>query len=184
LAQGLVDAVPGAVVAPASVPGVDRGPGREVVRQQAPLAAGADQVEDGVEHLAQFGRRPAGALGPGEERLDEGELVIGQVSVITLGSHNPFYGSEPGFRTGSKLRSGRNEGMDLRRGIDAAANAGLLPDTEQVMRRIRTLDRLIDSFSDLRERHRKAPEATQAEAEKFLSVSSFALREITDWVNE
>src|SRR5262249_17680531 len=104
LAQGLVDAVPGAVVAPASVPGVDRGPGREVVRQQAPLAAGADQVEDGVEHLAQFGRRPAGALGPGEERLDEGELVIGQVSVITLGSHNPFYGSEPGFRTGSEVR--------------------------------------------------------------------------------
>src|SRR5262249_8730185 len=107
LAQGLVDAVPGAVVAPASVPGVDRGPGREVVRQQAPLAASADQVEDGVEHLAQFGRRPAGALGPGEERLDEGELVIGQVSVITLGSHNPFYGSEPGFRTGSKCSDSR-----------------------------------------------------------------------------
>src|SRR5262249_50347843 len=101
---------PGAVVAPASVPGVDRGPGREVVRQQAPLAAGADQVEDGVEHLAQFGRRPAGALGPGEERLDEGELVIGQVSVITLGSHNPFYGSEPGFRTGSQVVYAEGDG--------------------------------------------------------------------------
>src|SRR5262245_36452789 len=92
LAQRLVEALPGAVGAPAAVPGVDGAPGREIVRQQAPLAAGADQVEDAVEDFTKVCGRSPGPLGFGQERLNQGVLIVGEVGVIASGSHNPLYG--------------------------------------------------------------------------------------------
>lgn len=87
LPQGLVDFVPGAVAAPAAVPGVDGTPGREVVGQQAPLAAAADQVEDAVDHFAEVGGRPAHVLASGQEWLDKRELGVGKVGFIVLEFH-------------------------------------------------------------------------------------------------
>ena len=57
--QGVHDRLPGAVVAPLAEVVVDGALGREVVRQHVPLAAGAVDVEDGVEDLAAC--RPHGA---------------------------------------------------------------------------------------------------------------------------
>ncbi len=77
LTQGFVDPFPGAVPTPTAIPGMNGAPGREVLGQQAPLAAGADQVEDAIEDLAQVGRRSAHPLGFGQEGLDQGPLLIG-----------------------------------------------------------------------------------------------------------
>ena len=57
----------------------------------------ADQVEDGVEDFAQVGGWPPGALGTWQERFEQGELLVGEVGVIALGSHNPLYAHSFGF---------------------------------------------------------------------------------------
>ena len=56
---------------PPAIPGVDGAPRREALREEPPLAAGADQVQDGVEDGAQVGRGPAHPLGPRQEGLDD-----------------------------------------------------------------------------------------------------------------
>src|SRR4051794_25778865 len=52
LADGCVESLPGTIDAPEAKVMVDGLPRREVVRQQAPGAAAAENVEDGVEDLA------------------------------------------------------------------------------------------------------------------------------------
>src|SRR5262249_61500485 len=88
--RGVVEPPPGAVLAEGSVPGVGGAPGGEVGGQQPPLAAGADQVEDAVEDLAQVGRGPAGALAARQQRLDQGELLGGEGGVVGVVSDNPL----------------------------------------------------------------------------------------------
>src|SRR5437660_10396523 len=68
------------------------GVGREVMRQVAPLAAGARLIEDSVPDLAQrIGARPAGltALGLGKHRPDLFPLRIRQVTRVRLSLHTP-----------------------------------------------------------------------------------------------
>ena len=48
LADGTVEPLPGALYAPFPEAPVDGGPSGEVVREQAPLAAALEDVEDGV----------------------------------------------------------------------------------------------------------------------------------------
>src|SRR5688500_10801902 len=61
----------------------DRAPGRQVLRQCLPLAAGPQHVEDGVEHLADVhGARSSTALGRADQRLDQRPLHIRQVALV------------------------------------------------------------------------------------------------------
>ena len=80
---------------------MDGTPGREVLGEQAPLAAGAHQVKDTVQHGAPVGGRPARGLRLGQERFDEGELFIRQIGVINL-IHPYMIAENRSFRTGSE----------------------------------------------------------------------------------
>src|SRR4051812_19993445 len=65
---------------PASKPPVDRRPGRVVVRQEAPLAARSNDVEDGVQDLAQLvGPRSTTRARGRQHRLDRNELSFRQI---------------------------------------------------------------------------------------------------------
>jgi hypothetical protein len=101
LTDALVDPLPGAVPPPPPVPGVDRAPGREIVRQQPPPATGAEQVQDGVQDRPPVGRRPARPLRLGQVRRDQGELLIGQVGSVPWRFQEPLYGSGRSSRTAS-----------------------------------------------------------------------------------
>ena len=83
--QGMVDAAPGAVLAPGREIGVHRAPGWELLGQQASLAAGREQVEERVDHLAQDrGARPADRLRRRQMWRDQGPLPIGQIACVAL----------------------------------------------------------------------------------------------------
>src|SRR5262249_57633624 len=85
----------GAVVSPLSDVAPDGTPGREVVGEVAPLAAGPQEVEDGVEDIAHRGLAGPATGVHGDKGLDEGPLLVGQVAGVSLGSHTPFYGFRP-----------------------------------------------------------------------------------------
>ena len=69
-----------AVHAPLPEVMVDGRPSGEVVREQAPLAAAPQEVEDGVEDLARaMDPRSPMSLGSGQVRLDVIPLGIGKV---------------------------------------------------------------------------------------------------------
>src|SRR5262249_56162879 len=67
VAQGVVDPVPGAVLAPLAEVVVGGGPGRVDLGQGAPLAAGAVDVQDGV-HDFVGGDFPRSAAGLGRRQ--------------------------------------------------------------------------------------------------------------------
>ena len=87
-----MDEVEGAVVPPLVVVAAQNGAlGREVLGKVTPLTAGAQQVQDGIDHGAQIGgpRPPAGV--DGDVRRDQPPLgASGQVTGIDLASHEPF----------------------------------------------------------------------------------------------
>src|ERR1700680_3225241 len=63
---------------------LNRGVGREILGQQAPLAAALRQIEDRVHHRTQRRRARATAtlVRRGQERLDHGPLGIGCIACI------------------------------------------------------------------------------------------------------
>ena len=62
--------------------------GREVVGQVPPLAAGAEDVEDGVEDVPHVGLAGPSAAGLGRDvRLDQGPLGVGDVAGVVVRSH-------------------------------------------------------------------------------------------------
>ena len=84
--QGVVQAVQRAVPPPAPEIAEDGALGRELLGQQRPLAAGAQQVEDRVQHRLQVGpARPTDAARRRQARRDQGELGVGQVGCVALG---------------------------------------------------------------------------------------------------
>ena len=92
VAQGIVDLMPDAGLAPAVILGGDRAPGREVVGQLAPLAAGPQDVQDRVQHVPHPRRAgPPAARGFRQPRPDQPPLLVAHVARITLGPHLPFY---------------------------------------------------------------------------------------------
>src|SRR5262249_12379880 len=95
VAELVVDGLQGAVVPPLIEVAPDGAPGREVLGQVAPLAAGPQDVEGGVEDVAhrRLARPAAGVYG--DQALDQAPLLIGQVAGVSLGSHTPFYGLAP-----------------------------------------------------------------------------------------
>src|SRR5207247_6911747 len=81
VAQGVVDPLPGAVLAPLAEVVVGGGPGAVVLGQGAPLAAGAVDVEDGVHDVVEVDLAgPPARLGRREQGLKEGKLLVGQVA--------------------------------------------------------------------------------------------------------
>ena len=63
--------------------------GREVAGQVAPLAAGAEEIENGVEDVVQVGRAGPTAAGFGRDvGLDQGLLDVGEVAGVMVHSHS------------------------------------------------------------------------------------------------
>ena len=84
-AQGVVDLLPSPVATPLMEVVADRPLGREVVGQGGPGAAGAQDVGDGVEDLAEVGlpRRP-GPYGGRQQWLQDRPLLVAEVAGIGL----------------------------------------------------------------------------------------------------
>src|SRR5438093_1174477 len=90
-AQGVVDGVEGAVVAPLVEVAPHGRFGGEVLGQVAPLAAGPQDVEDGIDDVAQVGLARPSARVDGDEGLDQGPLRVGDVARVGLRSHGALY---------------------------------------------------------------------------------------------
>src|SRR4051794_21194475 len=74
--QGVEDRLPGAVGLPLLEVVVHGALGRQVVREHVPLAAGAVEVEDGVEHLPHLDLAWPSRRIDGDQRLDDDPLII------------------------------------------------------------------------------------------------------------
>ena len=86
-AEQVVDGVEGAVVPPLVEVPPDGALGREVLGQVAPLAAGAQDVEDGIDDVPQVGLAGPPAGVDGDVRLDQRPLLVGHVAGVGLRSH-------------------------------------------------------------------------------------------------
>jgi hypothetical protein len=80
--QGVVDPLLGAVVPPLGEVVVDGALGRQVVRQHVPLAAGAVEIEQGVEHLPHVVSPGPADLLDGDQRLDDRPLLVAEVGGV------------------------------------------------------------------------------------------------------
>ena len=83
-----MDPVQSAVPTPLVEVAPDGALGREVERQVSPLAAGAENVEDGVEdipHVRLAG--PSAGVDRRDVRLDQSPLCVGDVAGIMVRSH-------------------------------------------------------------------------------------------------
>ena len=86
-AEPVVDLVQGPVMPPLVEVPPDRALGREVVGEIAPLAAGAEEVEDGIDDIPQVGRAGPTAAGFGRDvGLDQGPLGVGEVAGVMVPS--------------------------------------------------------------------------------------------------
>src|SRR5512135_2734232 len=84
-AQGVMDLLPQSVAAPAMEVVADRPLGWEVMGQGGPGAARAQNVEDGVENLAEVGLPWCPRLHRGwQQRLQDGPLLVAEVAGIGL----------------------------------------------------------------------------------------------------
>src|SRR5277367_3718192 len=71
------------VVGPSDEVLVDRAPGRQVLRNRAPLTSGAEDVHHPVRHLADIDRAPVAAtLGRRNQRPDLAPLHLGQIALV------------------------------------------------------------------------------------------------------
>src|SRR5271166_1225475 len=84
-AEPIVGEIQGAVAPPLVEVPPDGALGREVLGEIAPLAAGAGDVEDGVDDLPQVGLAgPAAAGFRWQMGFEEGPLVIGEVTRVMV----------------------------------------------------------------------------------------------------
>src|SRR5262249_27223211 len=94
-AEPVVDDVEGAVVAPVVEVTPDGAFGRQVLGQVTPLAACAQDVEDGIDYVAQVGLARVTVRVDRQVRFDQGPLGVGYVAGVRLCSHTSFYASPP-----------------------------------------------------------------------------------------
>src|SRR5512135_2595569 len=97
-----MDCVQGAVVPPLVEVPPHGALGREVLGEVAPLAAGAEDVEDGVDDVPHVGLAGPSAGVDGDVRLDQGPLRVRDVAGVVVRSHTPFYESRLPYGTDSK----------------------------------------------------------------------------------
>ena len=91
-AQGVVDALPRAIVAPLAEIVVDGLPFGIVMRQHAPLTAGDDDVQDGVDDVAHVDAPGAAArFCRRDQWRDTLPLAVGQIGWVPLVLHTPSY---------------------------------------------------------------------------------------------
>ena len=80
-----MDEIQGAVVPPVVEVPPDGALGREVLGEIAPLAAGAGDVEDGVNDVPQVGLAGPTAAGFGRQvGFEQGPLVVGEVTRVMV----------------------------------------------------------------------------------------------------
>ena len=93
-----MDPVQGPVASPLVEVAPDGALGREVDGQVAPLAAGAEDVEDGVEDVphVRLAGPPAAGFG-GDVGLDQGPLGVGDVAGVMVCSHAITTSVTPGL---------------------------------------------------------------------------------------
>ena len=87
LAEQVVDGVQGAVVPPLVEVAPDGALGREVLGEVAPLAARPQQVDDGIDDVAQGGRAGPATGVDRDQPLDQVPLLVCDVAGILIGSH-------------------------------------------------------------------------------------------------
>ena len=83
-----MDPVQGAVPTPLVEVAPDGALGREVARQVSPLAAGAENVEDGIKdipHVRLAG--PSAGVDRRDVRLEQSPLRVGDIAGVTVRSH-------------------------------------------------------------------------------------------------
>src|SRR5262249_8322827 len=90
LAQEVMDGVQRAVVPPLVEVPPDRTLGREVPGEVAPLAAGPQDVEDGIDDIPEGGPSRSRAGVGRTVLLDQGPLLVGPVARVCLRSHASF----------------------------------------------------------------------------------------------
>jgi hypothetical protein len=93
---------PGSVLPPAPEIAEHRALGRQLLGQEIPRAAAAQEIEDGVQDLAQIDRaRPTEAARGRQVRHDQGELGVGQVGCVACRRPRILApgGSGPGHRS-------------------------------------------------------------------------------------
>src|SRR5271166_2574651 len=72
-----------ATIAPGHKILVDRAPGREILGQQAPMAAGLDQIEHGLDRSPQIGSPwPATPFGSRQQRRNQRPLLVAQIGIV------------------------------------------------------------------------------------------------------
>ena len=92
-AETVVDPVQRPISTPLVEVAPDGALGREVLGQVTPLAAGAQDIEHGIDDVAQVGLAwPATGI-DGDKGLDQSPLGIGNIAGIGLRSHVSFYAS-------------------------------------------------------------------------------------------
>jgi hypothetical protein len=94
LTQTVMDELPGAVDPEQTVIVMHGRPGRELLRQAPPLAAGADAVKNAVEDFTHRGRaRPPAGQRLGQVMVDQPPLLIREIRGIRLPCHATTLGS-------------------------------------------------------------------------------------------
>jgi hypothetical protein len=79
----VVQALEQARVAPQGKPAEHRALGRQIARQKPPRDPAAQDVEDGVHHLAQAGSGPTAPGRHRKERLDQSPFCVGQIRFLS-----------------------------------------------------------------------------------------------------
>ena len=104
------------VVGPSDEVLVDRTPGRQVLRNRAPLTSGAEDVHHPIRHLADIDRAPVAAtLGRRNQRPDLAPLHRGQIALVAqmphsgIGSHWSTPQHPPNSGKGGENDNGFNE---------------------------------------------------------------------------
>src|SRR5271157_6670197 len=94
-AEQVVDRFERAVVSPLVEVSPDGALGGEILGEVTPLAAGPEDVEDGIDDVAQIGLARPSARMDGQVWFDQGPLGVGEIAGVGLGSHTSFYEARP-----------------------------------------------------------------------------------------
>jgi hypothetical protein len=105
-AEQVVDLVQGAIEPPLVEVPPDGAPGREVDGEVPLLAAGAEDVQDGVDDVPRVGHAGSPAGVDWDVQLDQGPLRVGDVAGVMVRSQTPFYAPRLSYGTDSQPYSG------------------------------------------------------------------------------